>query len=1809
MITRFRAGLFRFPVCLWLVLACCCVVPNVFADNNTYVYDANYRVIGVVYANGATAAYTYDADGNITSVLTPAAGSLAVLGFSPQAGTVGSAVLVYGQGFSATPASNAVKFNGKTAVVSAATANQLTVTVPTGATTGPVSVAVGASTATSSTPFTVLSNSAPAVSSFAPQVGTAGSPVTITGSRFASSYTQEHVYFNNFSAVVASTSTTTQISSSVPVGATTGPIAVSTQYGTGTSAKNFIVLPASGLPGGVSASSILEVAQTTVGGAAATYPISTASTQGAISFTVASGTPAITISVTASTFPSGAGLYLYGPSNQLVASGSYQSAPADLYAATPTPGIYVLLIVPANGGTGSITLQILSAKTVTGTLTICAPPAGQTPTTACTTAATGAAIALSDTVPAQPLEWTFSGKAGQQVSLAVNAFTGLSQYSTLVLADIDGHTYFNGHLYDGYAGPVTLLVTGTYSITVVPSGTTTGSATLQVFNGLANENAAENGSMTVCAPPPGGAPASACTTQATGAAVTLADNVPGQKMMWSFPATAGEQVSVAVNAYTGLSQYSTLTLSDQNGHTYLNGYLYGSVYGPFTLPTAGTYFITVVPSGVAVGSATLQIFNAAPNEGGAENGAMTICSPPAGQTPATACTAQSSGAAVTLSDNVPGQQMLWTFQGTAGQQVSLAIETYTGLSDHSTITLSDQNGHVYLSNAGLYEYPGYAGPYTLLTTGTYYITGAPAGLTSGGVTLQVFNAAVNEVGSEDGSMVVCAPPNGQTPASACATPATGSAVTLSDNVPGQPMLWTFAGTAGEEVTLAVNTYTGFSSYTNLTMIDQDGRQYLSDDLFQFPGHAGPVTLAMTGTYFITGVPAGLATGSVSLQVFNGQPDEQYSENGLIAICSSPPGQTPASACTTTATGAPVTLSANAIGQPIEWTFQGTVGQQITFELIGYSGLDGGSGISIADQEGNQYLYCPGVDTLSWCSNTYVGPMTLKINGTYYITVVPGNLSIGSATIQLFNAQQNEVGSEAGTLTVDGSAVALADNVPGQQLVWTFAGNAGEGVSLAITAYSGLSPNSTVQLTDQDGDVYLKSTLANAALAGPFTLQVDGTYSITVVPANLAVGTATMQLSSAASGSGSNAVIGNLTIDGSPQALSDTVAGQEMIWNFSGHSGQQISLQLIGYTGLSGNSSINVYDQQGNQYLPIRFGNSLSNFSTFSNPTGFFTLGTNGTYSVVVVPSGTATGSVTLQGFNAGSPTSTTLNINGGPSTLSNTIPGQPLIWTFTGNAGQQINLNLVGYTGLSSNSSINLYDQNNAQYLNLRFGNTLGDFATFSNPTGLFTLNTSGTFSIVVVPSGLATGSVTLQAFNGPPPATATLTVDGPSAALSNIVPGQPLVWTFSGNAGQEINVALAAYSVDGGSSINLYDPRGTQYLNLRFGNNIGDFWNFSNPTGSFMLNMSGTYTIAVVPAGATLGNVTLQVVSGQPSGSGALTIGGGPVSQSDTVLGQPLVWTFHGNQGQQITLNLTGYSGLSGSSSVSLYDALGAEYLSCFYGNNLSTLSSYCAPYGPITLNVTGTYTLVVVPSGTATGSATFQVSSASPVKGTLAICAPASGKTPATACTTPATGAAVTLTNSAVGQQLMWTFPGTEGQQLTFELTGYSGLSGNATVYLYDQYGAQYFSSSLSGLNNTYVGPIALNATGTYTLLVVPGASIGSASFQVFKATALSATSTVGGVAVTLTNNVPGQPLVWTFAGTIGQQISVKLNGYTGLSGSSGLYLYDQQGNLYASNINLSGNGAIGPFLLRSTETYALKLVPYGTGIGSTTVQLVVP
>lgn len=152
-------------------------------------------------------------------------------------GPVGTLVKLTGTYFSAA-GTNTVKFNGvqATVVTAKTSTSNLTVIVPTGATTGPVTVTVGGHTGTSKTNFTVNSDTpAPGIIDFSPIKGNGADNVelTINGVNFSTTPANNTVKINGVDAGVPTKASATSLTVIVPSGSTTGKITVEVDGATG----------------------------------------------------------------------------------------------------------------------------------------------------------------------------------------------------------------------------------------------------------------------------------------------------------------------------------------------------------------------------------------------------------------------------------------------------------------------------------------------------------------------------------------------------------------------------------------------------------------------------------------------------------------------------------------------------------------------------------------------------------------------------------------------------------------------------------------------------------------------------------------------------------------------------------------------------------------------------------------------------------------------------------------------------------------------------------------------------------------------------------------------------------------------------------------------------------------------------------------------------------------------------------------------------------------------------------------------------------------------------------------------------------------------------------------------------------------------------------------------------------------------------------------------------------------------------------------------------------------------------------------
>lgn len=308
-----------------------------------YVYDDNGRlVVTVNEQSGESARYVYDKVGNLLRIERLAAGQIAIFSFTPARGGAGVAVKIEGQGFSPTASNNIVKFNGTQATVTSAEATALQVTVPVGATTGPLTVTVGTQTATGPADFVVdESAQAPVITGMSPLLGPAGTQVTVTGRYLYPGADHTRVYLGPRVALPSTTSTNQQVVFTVPLRAGSGKVTVATPYGSATTAQEFMVVPA-----GVPVNGLLNQGALVLDGPARNLSISAAGQAAGV--LLDSGVGAYT-SLQFSNLGAGTLTYtLYGPDNRVFSSGNVNASAPSVHLPRLSGGTYLLLLKPGS---------------------------------------------------------------------------------------------------------------------------------------------------------------------------------------------------------------------------------------------------------------------------------------------------------------------------------------------------------------------------------------------------------------------------------------------------------------------------------------------------------------------------------------------------------------------------------------------------------------------------------------------------------------------------------------------------------------------------------------------------------------------------------------------------------------------------------------------------------------------------------------------------------------------------------------------------------------------------------------------------------------------------------------------------------------------------------------------------------------------------------------------------------------------------------------------------------------------------------------------------------------------------------------------------------------------------------------------------------------------------------------------------------------------------------------------------------------------------------------------------------------------
>jgi subtilisin family serine protease len=537
----------------------------------------------------------------------------------------------------------------------------------------------------------------------------------------------------------------------------------------------------------------------------------------------------------------------------------------------------------------------------------------------------------------------------------------------------------------------------------------------------------------------------------------------------------------------------------------------------------------------------------------------------------------------------------------------------------------------------------------------------------------------------------------------------------------------------------------------------------------------------------------------------------------------------------------------------------------------------------------------------------------------------------------------------------GPPVTVTTTTPGENAMLSFMGTGGRRIALKVSDVTvGSSPCCSLWISflGAGGPQWLSPVPfgRNGGFIDTKTLPQDGIYKIVVDPQGSDVGSLTLTLYDVPPD-----VTASISPGGAPVSVTTgPVPGQNAVLSFHGLAGQRVSLKMSGVS--MGTSPCCV----GYVSIPGVFAGALFGRNGLFVDTKV--LPTTGTYNVVVDPLGMEMGSATVTLYDVPPDASASMAVGGPPVTVSaGSVPGQNAVVRFEGFAGQRMLLRATGVTvGTSTCCSLKLSLA--GVTTPVLMGRNGGIVDTVRLPS-------TGTYSVVVDPQGMDSGSVTLQAYNVPEDVTGSISPGGAPVSVSVGSPGQNAVLSFSGVAGQRVSLKLSSVTMGSStccsSKVGLLKPDGSSLLlGTLFGTN-GGF------VDTKVLPLSGTYKIVLDPQGMDVGGATATLYDVPPDVTGTLSVGGPSVTVSLGTPGQNAVLSFSGAAGQRVSVRASAVT--VGTSTcctfvLSVKRPDGVIVGSTLFGTNGGTL--------PVTLSVAGSYAVVVDPQAAGTGAMTLTLS-----------------------------------------------------------------------------------------------------------------------------------------------------------------------------------------------------------------------------------------
>src|SRR5439155_1014282 len=195
--------------------------------------------------------------------------------------------------------------------------------------------------------------------------------------------------------------------------------------------------------------------------------------------------------------------------------------------------------------------------------------------------------------------------------------------------------------------------------------------------------------------------------------------------------------------------------------------------------------------------------------------------------------------------------------------------------------------------------------------------------------------------------------------------------------------------------------------------------------------------------------------------------------------------------TITPGGAPVSATVTTPGQNASLTFGATAGQRLSFKFGAVAG--GAWKVSVANPDATTLVSSLTVGM----SGAFVDTKTLAQTGTYTISLNPQSSATGTMTVTAYGGPADATG----TITPGGAPVSATVTTPGQNASLTFAGTAGQRISLKlgnVTIGSSAISGTSVSILNPDATALASVVVGTSGgFLDTKTLPQTGTYTIRI----------------------------------------------------------------------------------------------------------------------------------------------------------------------------------------------------------------------------------------------------------------------------------------------------------------------------------------------------------------------------------------------------------------------------------------------------------------------------------------------------------------------------------------------------------------------------------------------------------------------------------------------------------------------------------------------------------------------------------------